>query len=455
MSRLEKNAEIAGALRQFLVPIPADLLHEFYAYQLQHYRRFLLSVNLLGQAAYFSYGLVDALILPDVAWLAIGVRIFLLILTLPVVLALFRWSDNVRLLDLILPVLILVAAIAWFGILVRTTSSEVTVYLYASVIFIVLANLCVQVRFFAALVISLLISAVIFSGVYLLNDGQPEAVLLFALTYMPVLYFSLFISWSSTLHRRKEFLRSVLDDRTRQALARSVEQQEQMLAQLTRFSAMISHEFRNPLAIIASQLSLIDKERTRGVLNLRKRLAIMSSATRRLARLFDTWLQNDRLATIQSMCPRRLMLRPWLEQLIDGHRYVLADHVIALRFAPGVEAVFADEQFLEIAVSNVLENACKYSPRGTPILIEACAKTGMVGIAISDQGCGIAPEHQGEVFKPYYRVAADAGAQGLGLGLSAVQRIVRAHGGDVELVSTVCQGSRFCLWLPIGEDQIT
>lgn len=223
MSNAAERHSIQRLIGSPRTPIPLDLRDAFHRYQLDQHRRFLLLINLLGQVAYFSYVVADALVIPDVFAESLLLRSTFLALSLPPVLALFRWSNNVRLLDLLLPGLILLAAIAWFDLLASSASPAVATYQYASVIFIVLANLCVRVCFLASLLLSLLISAVILHGVHSLSDGRGEAVLVFALVYLPVLLFSLFISWSNTLAGRRDFLHSLLDDMRSQALAKANE----------------------------------------------------------------------------------------------------------------------------------------------------------------------------------------------------------------------------------------
>lgn len=223
MSNAAERHSIQQLLGSARSPIPADLRDAFHRYQLDQHRRFLLLINLLGQVAYFSYVVADALVIPDVFTESLLLRSTFLVLSLPPVLALFRWSNNVRLLDLLLPGLILLAAIAWFELLERSASPSVATYQYASVIFIVLANLGVRVCFRASLLLSLLISAVILHGVHSLSAGRGEAVLVFALVYLPVLLFSLFISWSNALAGRRDFLHSLLDDMRSEALAKANE----------------------------------------------------------------------------------------------------------------------------------------------------------------------------------------------------------------------------------------
>lgn len=217
----ELRARIEQSLRRTMSPVPAELLTAYYGYQDIHFRRYLLVTNFLGQAAYLSYALADRLVVPDIFAASLAWRGTYIGLILLLTLAAFRWCRDIRLLDLLLPVSILLAAMIWFRLLVDSSSPHVTTYQYASLIFIVLANLCIQVRFVPALLLSLLISAVTLAGVHWLAAGDGMTLLVFGLVYLPVLFFSLFISFSNTLERRRIFLRSRLDAMTRDELAQA------------------------------------------------------------------------------------------------------------------------------------------------------------------------------------------------------------------------------------------
>ncbi|BDI03302.1 GGDEF domain-containing protein [Sphaerotilus microaerophilus] len=209
---------IEAALAARHAPIPPTLRSRFHAFHRAHNLRFLLVINLLGQAAYFSYALADLLAVPDIAALSLATRTAFLLLTLPVVLLLFRRARSMRLLDMLLPALITLAALIWFELLTHSRSPNVATYQYASVIFIVLANLGVRVHYAPALFWSLAISAATGQGVVRLAGGFNEATLVFSLVYLPVLFFSLFISWTATHHGRRSFLLAQLDELTLQEL---------------------------------------------------------------------------------------------------------------------------------------------------------------------------------------------------------------------------------------------
>jgi two-component system phosphate regulon sensor histidine kinase PhoR len=105
---------------------------------------------------------------------------------------------------------------------------------------------------------------------------------------------------------------------------------------------------------------------------------------------------------------------------------------------------------LEQAVVNLVDNAIKYSDPGSTIQVEAAETDSEVAIAVRDQGCGIAKEHQPRLFERFYRVdkARSRELGGTGLGLAIVKHIALAHGGQVSVESTLGQGSTFTIHLP-------
>lgn len=233
-------------------------------------------------------------------------------------------------------------------------------------------------------------------------------------------------------------------------LTAALASEKHMRAHYVRFGSVISHEFRNPLGIIRAQLELARKELQKGVLQVDKRLDVLESAAQRLQALFDKWLQGDRLSdSTQTLHCQHLPLPTLLERWVGAQRYLLEGRALRWQLDPEVPQVWADEALLEIAVGNLLENACKYSAPGTPIVLRTCRKPGHVGIAVQDAGCGIAPEHQRRIFEAFYRVEPEGRVTGIGLGLSIVQRIVHAHGGTLSVDSVPGQGSTFCVWLPL------
>lgn len=209
--------------------IPAHLQPALRAYVLQHYRGFLLAINFIAMAAYDAYVLADAALIPDMAMQSLLLRGGLSLVGLLNIYLVFRHSRGVLLMDLLMPLHDIVSAIAWFELLKRSASPEVPTFLYASVVFIVLGNLGVRYSFAGILACSLAISAVILGNVALIHAGEPKALLVFTLVYLPVLAFSLFISWTNINGVRRAFLADLEGQRQRAELA-ALNQRLQALA---------------------------------------------------------------------------------------------------------------------------------------------------------------------------------------------------------------------------------
>lgn len=255
----------------------------------------------------------------------------------------------------------------------------------------------------------------------------------------------------SVLKNSEAQLEQAVYERT-QELKQALKSQKDILAQYVRFGALISHEFRNPLAVIKGQLTVLNRENQLGMLQLERRTSIMGAAVRRLQLLFDKWVQSDWLkGDSEQIHPVRIVLHGWLQRQIDANAYRIDKDRAECSFSAGNHEIIADQALMEMAIGNLLENACKYSPPDSRIFIQTRAKPGYTGISIRDQGDGIPAEHQERVFDAFFRVAPQGSVLGAGLGLFIVRQIVRAHGGHLELVSAPGKGSDFCIWLQDGQ----
>ncbi len=113
-----------------------------------------------------------------------------------------------------------------------------------------------------------------------------------------------------------------------------------------------------------------------------------------------------------------------------------------------------DATLLVTALSNLVDNAVSYSPGGSPVSVSRRWVEGVVEIAVTDRGLGIAPEHQERVFERFFRIdqARSRSTGGTGLGLAIVKHVAANHGGDVQLWSQPGTGSTFTLRIPAHPD---
>lgn len=245
-------------------------------------------------------------------------------------------------------------------------------------------------------------------------------------------------------------------------LQQAMERQQFILDQYVRFGSLISHEFRNPLSVIQSRISLLRRQKELTEIKISEHYDIMTIAVRRLTGLFDRWLQGGRLQHLEKdlqIVPLRIDL--WLGSLEQVHPQYFASHRVVLildnLLTIEVDSFnflgLVDERLLEMAVHNLLDNACKYSELGTEVRIELVQDVGRIGIAVIDKGVGIGNEQKSMIFADFVRLRPDGPVHGIGLGLAFVKRIATLLHGSVELHSQVGAGSTFCLWLPCVKKQ--
>ena len=241
-----------------------------------------------------------------------------------------------------------------------------------------------------------------------------------------------------------------------QSINRMLDRLHEQQQRKDEFLAMLAHELRNPLAPIAHSLELLKRTRGEGELSAQAR-ATMERQVRHLVRLVDDLLDVSRITRGHLELRRsRVTLASVLEQAVEACRAQIdaAGHALEISAPPAALAVEADPVRLVQVVSNLLNNAAKYTRPGGRIVLEACAQHGEARIRVRDTGMGIAPEMLDRVFDLFTRGEAsnDPGASGLGIGLTLARRLVELHGGTLEARSEgLGRGSEFIVRLPLLE----
>jgi two-component system phosphate regulon sensor histidine kinase PhoR len=218
------------------------------------------------------------------------------------------------------------------------------------------------------------------------------------------------------------------------------------------FVANASHELQTPLTAIRGFAETLLASPLPGE-QVRSQLEVILRNAERLGHLIRDMLE---LAQIES---RRVPLQPGAVDLARLTRTLLRD--VEPRLAQrslsaelcddaGDVAAWADRRAVEQVLTNLLDNAIKYTPAGGRIAVEIAALPDALRVSVRDTGIGIPPEDLGRIFERFYRVdkARSRSLGGTGLGLSIVKHLVQAMGGEISVESELGQGSTFRFSLP-------
>ncbi|HEU5382689.1 MAG TPA: GAF domain-containing sensor histidine kinase [Ktedonobacteraceae bacterium] len=233
------------------------------------------------------------------------------------------------------------------------------------------------------------------------------------------------------------------------------------------FLAITAHEFRNPLAVIQGHsqgalrsLRKARKAETASSSAIEEHLEIIATQTKQLNNIISTFLDAARLNRGQIALKNEVVdLEKIARQVIEGQAHLLENHELRC-IAPATDVpylVLGDQARLAQIVTNLVENAIKYSPLGGPVTItlshrQLNTSPALIEVCVEDRGTGIPPEAQAMLFERFYRVpsAISNETRGVGLGLYIVAQLVRMHGGDIHVESSglLGEGSRFIFTLP-------
>jgi PAS domain S-box-containing protein len=218
------------------------------------------------------------------------------------------------------------------------------------------------------------------------------------------------------------------------------------------FISIISHELKTPVALIKGYAGTLRREDARwDAATIRDSAAVIEEEADHLTELIDNLLDASRLqAGGLKLNLSDVALDQLARHMVEKYSVEAAAHPITLSFPPDFPTVPGDTARLESVLSNLINNAMKYSPAGAPIQVAGRVRPNDVIVTVSDQGIGIPLDEQGRIFERFYRVddALSRRTQGSGLGLYLAKAVIDAHRGRIWVDSTPDQGSAFSFALP-------
>jgi len=229
-------------------------------------------------------------------------------------------------------------------------------------------------------------------------------------------------------------------------------QRERQLREVYKdFVALVSHQFRTPLAIIDSSVQRMMRRGTRMLPDeLNDRANSIREATRALSRLMDSTLNAARIDAGEiDLTLRPTDMAALLEDVCTRLSDLHADRDLRLDIAGLVDPVDADEVLIDQVLTNLVTNAIKYSPGPTPVIITAGQDGDMAWISVADQGVGIPEDERPRVFERFFRASTASAFQGTGVGLYVARQIALLHGGTIEIAPDTGVGTTFTFRIPL------
>lgn len=217
----------------------------------------------------------------------------------------------------------------------------------------------------------------------------------------------------------------------------------------------ITHELRTPLTAIKAAASTLLLPKALDAAEQRELLTVIDEESDRLNRLVSEAVEMAQLDTQEvHMTFGPMSVEEMVRQAMENCSSLLEGREVKVSL-PKLPPVMADREFITKVLTNLIENATKYSGAGTPIFISGERKGEMVSVSVADRGMGIDLSEQALIFERFYR-ASVPGQQtsGTGMGLAISRAIIEAHHGTLSVTSQLGEGSVFSFTLPIAGDRL-
>ncbi len=240
---------------------------------------------------------------------------------------------------------------------------------------------------------------------------------------------------------------------------REISESQQLEKHRKILISMFAHDLKAPVAIAGGFLARLLKGKA-GELNPKQKeyIDVVDQQIKRLDTYIHSFLDILRMEAGQivlSLVP--CSMDKALNELIDGFRMEASKKNIKLelKVPDKLSLIMADKDLLQRVVSNLLDNAIKYSPENSTIYVRVREKEDAIECEVQDSGPGISPNDLPYIFDPFFRGKrdkAESAESGLGLGLAIVKSIVDAHGGRVKVSSREGEGTKFTFALPKNKE---
>ncbi len=238
-------------------------------------------------------------------------------------------------------------------------------------------------------------------------------------------------------------------------ILRATDREARLAQAKSNFVANVSHELKTPLALLSLFSEILELGRVKSEEKKIEYYRIIREESRRLNKMIDNILDFSKIeAGRKTYVFVHTDMAEVIENVLSSYRYQIKNSGfnVQTNIEPDLPPVLIDRDAMAQAISNLVDNAIKYSGDSKQLSIKTETLGSDLSIEITDRGIGIPRAEQSKVFDKFYRVGNGLvhDVKGSGLGLSLVKHIIEAHKGTISVESDVGKGSRFTILLPIA-----
>jgi len=216
----------------------------------------------------------------------------------------------------------------------------------------------------------------------------------------------------------------------------------------------VSHDLRTPLASItgASSTILTDFDQISRE-TVRELSRSIHKEAERLSHIVTNLLEVTRLesGTVQ-LNKQPYYAEELIGSVLERQKALLLKHLVIPKSDENLPFIFVDGVLIEQVLDNLLENAVHYTPQGSTITISASQRDNQILIQVSDNGPGIPAGDEANIFRKFYSLPQNKARKGTGLGLAICEGIIKAHGGNIWVTSSLGSGCNFYFTIPISHN---
>jgi len=246
-----------------------------------------------------------------------------------------------------------------------------------------------------------------------------------------------------------------LDNNSRlQWILRDITEQKKLDTLRDDLTSMIYHDLRSPLANVVSSLDLLGSMLPSDDPALKSLLDISMRSTERIRKMTESLLELSTMEAGKPIGTRKLTsILGLVYEAVEAMESMVHNksQIITYEVPDRLPNVMADQDMIRRGVTHLPENASKYSPQGSKIVIGAKQEGDQIRVWVEDNGPGIPASEHERIFEKFTRLKTENAPKGLGLGLAYCRLAVQAHGGKIWVESEVGVGSRFTITLPIKQ----